>query len=249
MMKKTIFTLVSMIGLAAADTTAWETVYELTSEEGIAINRGTSGIKLESYAAQPLTLSNLSGCFIMKTDGNTSPAIGKVDITFSLTDASSATTLVTFAADSNSSGKSGWGVIVDGGSLYLGQMNVNISNTTSDMNNTDCRTSVGTVTTGTTYTLSVISTASTTGTLYPGRGSDNFIVSLSYGETTTTTTVAGFGLNGNALNRIYIGGSQSSGDTGSVGTITRFALSVPEPATATLSLLALAGLAARRRRQ
>ena len=122
---------------------------------------------------------------------------------------------------------------------------------------------IGTVTANTSYTLSIISSASTTGangsTVSPSRGTDNFSVTLSSDSMTTpvTSTVAGFSLDGNSLGRVYIGGSKSPDDSGTFGNVTSFALSipgtaptpsVPEPTTATLSLLALAGLAARRRR-
>ena len=248
-MKKAFFAFVSMLGLAVADTTVWNTVYEST--EDITLGRANKGVALQSDTL----LQALDGCFISKVGSDTSPAVGKLDLTFTLTNTSLTTTLVTFAA--NSSTQAGWGVTVNNGSLYLGQMTVNSGNTTSAMASyTSNCSSVGTVTTDTTYTLSVISTASTTGTsgaVSPGRGIDNFLVTLSDGSNTTTTTVAGFGLNGSTLNRIYVGGSNSMSDTGTIGTVSQLSLSipgvaVPEPATATLSLLALVGLAARRRR-
>lgn len=260
-MKKTILAMMALSGLAMADSIYWDQTY---SASNITLNRGDDGINLASLTEGALVIDDLSGYFINKVNNDTSPALGKVDITFTLTNVTAANTI--FAIAANSASQAGWGVTVKDGSLYLGQMTVNSGNTTSAMHNysANCA-AIGAVSTNTSYTLSIISSASTTGangaTVSPGRGIDNFTVTLSSDSMTpVTSTVAGFGLNGSSLSRVYIGGSNSTGDSGTFGDVTSFALSipgtaptptpvVPEPATATLSLLALAGLAARRRRK
>ncbi len=259
-MKKTIVALLALGSVAMADSIYWDQAYSASS---ITLNRGDDGINLSSLAEGALNINDISGYFISKVGDDTSPALGKVDITFTLTDITTTNTLFTIAA--NSASQAGWGVTIKEGSLYLGQMTVNSDNTTSAMHSYDANCSaIGIVTTNTSYTLSIISSASTTGangsTVSPGRGIDNFSVALSSDSMTTpvTSTVAGFGLNGSSLSRVYIGGSNSTGDSGIFGNVTSFALSipgtaptpnVPEPTTTTLSLLALAGLAGRRRRK
>lgn len=259
-MKKTIIALLAIGSVAMADSIYWDQAYSASS---ITLNRGDDGINLSDLTEGALDITDISGYFISKVGNDTSPALGKVDITFTLTDVTSTNTLFTIAA--NSASQAGWGVTIKEGSLYLGQMTINAGNTTSAMHNYAANCSaIGTVTANTSYTLSVISSASTTGangsTVSPGRGTDNFSVTLSTDSMTTpvTATVAGFGLNGSSLSRVYIGGSNSTSENGTFGNVTSFALSIPgtaptpsipEPTTAALSLLALAGLAARRRRK
>ena len=258
-MKKTIIALLALGAVAMADSIYWDQAY---SVENVSLKRGLSGVNLSSLEEGALDIDDISGYFINKVDGDTSPALGKVDLTFTLTDVTSTNTLFTIAA--NSSGQAGWGVTIKEGSLYLGQMTINTDNTTSAMYSYSANcTAIGTVSTNTSYTLSIISSASTKGaddtTVAAGRGIDNFSVTLSSDSMAPSSyTVAGFGLNGNSLNRVYIGGSNSQSESGTYGSVSSFALSipgtaptpaVPEPTTATLSLLALAGLAARRRRK
>ena len=243
-----------------ADSIYWDQAYSASS---ITLNRGDDGINLSNLAEGALDIADISEYFISRENNDTCPGLGKVDITFTLTDVTSTNTL--FAIAANSATQAGWGVTIKGGSLYLGQMTINTGNTTSAMHtySANCST-IGTVTANTSYTLSIISSASTTGTdgstVSPGRGTDNFSVTLSSDSMATpvTSTVAGFLLNGDSLSRVYIGGSNGTADSGTFGNVTSFALSipgtaptppVPEPTTATLSLLALAGLAARRRRK
>lgn len=259
-MKKTIIALLAIGSVAMADSIYWDQAYSASS---ITLNRGDDGINLSALDEGALDITDISGYFISRTNGDTSPGLGKVDITFTLTDVTSTNTLFAIAASSDN--KTGWSVTIKEGSLYLGQMTINASNTTSAMSDYSANcSSIGTVTANTSYTLSIISSESTTeangSTVSPGRGTDNFSITLSSASMTTpvTSTVAGFGLNGTNLSRVYIGGSNSMSESGTFGTVTSFALSipgtaptpnVPDPATATLSLLDLAGLAARHRRK
>ena len=71
---------------------------------------------------------------------------------------------------------------------------------------------------------------------------DTLVYSASYG---TETNRIGFGTTFNP--QIYFGAGVN-GANATVMTVSQATLHVPEPATATLSLLALAGLCARRRR-
>ena len=258
-MKKTLVALLALGSVAMADSIYWDQAY---STSGINLNRGDDGVNLSQLTEGALSVNDISGYFINKVGNDTSPGLGKVDITFTLTDVTTANTLFTIAA--NSDKQAGWGVTIKDGSLYLGQMTINAGNTTSAMHSytANC-TAIGTVSANTSYTLSIISNASTLGangaTVSAGRGIDNFSITLtSDSMEPVSTTAAGFGLNGTTINRVYLGGSNSTNDNGTFGTVTNFALSipgtaptpvVPEPATATLSLLALAGLAARRRRK
>ena len=121
-------------------------------------------------------------------------------------------------------------LVVDGeGALTL------VGSSISDVN------SVGTVTTGTEYTLTLtkIDTA----------------VTITLGDASVTATLNNYS---GTINNIALGGITGGGDRVPVlvselkmssVTVNPSAPAVPEPTTATLSLLALAGLAARRRRK
>ena len=249
-MKKTLIALMAMASSAMAQA-EWIVVDTFEPEDGYTLKQGGDGIDLDFSD----TLSN--GAFICnKIDGsNTSPAVGKAEMDFVLTNTEVTATLINFSTSSTDRGS--WGVVLKDGNLYLGQMVTNDSNTTSAMYswNQNCFT-LGEVSEGTAYTLTIISSASTTGangkSVIAGRGVDNFQVELSTGGAVVWSTYcAGFGLNSNGegLQYVTIGGSNSLSETAVFGSVSKLVLSVPEPTTATLSLLALCGLAARRRRK
>ena len=99
-------------------------------------------------------------------------------------------------------------------------------------------TATGTVTVGTVYTLTFVKLGNE--------------VTLSAGDASVTATLSGFT---GTIDNIALGGNTGEGNrvpvlvSGMVMSSVTPAPAVPEPTTATLSLLALAGLAARRRRK
>ena len=125
-MKKTIIALLAIGSVAMADSIYWDQAYSASS---ITLNRGNGGINLSGLTEGALDIANISGYFISKVNSDTSPALGKVDITFTLTDVTTTNTLFTIASDS--AALAGWGVTIKDGSLYLGQMTIHSDETTS----------------------------------------------------------------------------------------------------------------------
>lgn len=133
--------------------------------------------------------------------------------------------------------------IQSNGTLTFCRLNISDSEVISISDNIN---SIATLSIGSTYSISLASSGSTTDSPIIGRGTDNFTITLMQDDTLLSeTTVAGFGLNGVKLESILIGDADSS-VTGTVSDINIY--TIPEPSTATLSLLALSGLLLRRRR-
>ena len=242
-MKNTFLVLMALTGVATAtDTINWIKAYQ--SEESITLNRGDDGVSLD--------IPDIIGdeYFLANVNGDKSPAVGKLEMAITFTNVNTTSTVIAFSNDGGA--QCGWGVTIKDGSLYVGQMTVNSSNTTSVMTNytANC-TEIGQVVSNKAYTLTLISYGTENSDGKPGRGDDNFYFVLSDGVDQTSGYAAGFGLNGTTgLKYIELGGSNGTADSGQFGTVSSLSLYVvPEPTTATLSLLALCGLAARRRRK
>ena len=196
----------------------------------------------------PITLSyTTSDYFISKTGSDTSPAWGEMVITFTLNGLATAGTehnLVNVLSSNIGTGQgqsvqyNAYGFYVNGSTLTFGRSHCNASNSLTLADNKVVVTD--SLAANTTYTLTILSQA--TGSTV-GRGSDNFAITLtSDAGVNITKTAAGFGLNGEKCTGFVLGDADLNGSA-------TFSANVPEPATATLSLLALAGLAARRRRK
>ena len=78
-----------------------------------------------------------------------------------------------------------------------------------------------------------------------GRGSENFTITISCEEFSKTITASGFGLNGDEFAYMELGG-----ENGPSGTISHLTIkTIPEPASALLSMLTLVSFTVRRRRK
>lgn len=132
------------------------------------------------------------------------------------------------------------------GNLVFSRQSLTLNNgalsITPDVNNTILLTQLNA---NQTYNITLTSLATPNAQNTPGRGDDNFIVSVSSATGKETMSAPGFGLNGSYFSELLIGD-----DNGASGSVSELSLStVPEPGTATLSLLALAALAMRRARR
>ena len=88
-------------------------------------------------------------------------------------------------------------------------------------------------------------------TMYGGVGEDGLVTVYLNGNKAASCTMAGTNRHSTSninAGLVFLADRQSPSTSGVVGGISSVSLYVPEPATATLSLLALVGLAARRRR-
>lgn len=238
-MKKTLIALLAMAGMATAAVPYWEsdTVYELDSQATI-----TSS-----------TIGETSGYIITKTNNNTSPAPLIMNMEFSLSSFGTVSEhLVSFIADTPY-GNSAYGFnVASNGTLSFGRSGPSNITSTTDASTFDSgfSTTVTTLSLNTNYNLMLQSHATPDADGNPGRGSDNFTIILTNLDNTSASPVEmtwnGFGLNGNRFEKICIGSNLTGGTM--AGTVSKLSIVAPEPATATLSLLALAGMAARRRR-
>lgn len=174
----------------------------------------------------------------------------RLDMEFTLTSFGSVTEhLISFGADKGTGSNAyGFAVAANGG-LTFGRMGTNnlTSTTAATTFDNGCSTAITTLRTDTRYHLTLQSHASGSPV---GRGADNFTIVLTNLTDTAVSpvsvTAAGFGLNGNSFANLRVGSNITAGTM--AGTVSKLTLVAPEPATATRSLLALAGLVARRRR-
>ena len=236
-MKKTLIALMALAGVAMADTMNWTgSNYDLSD--------------LTTISAS--TIGNTDGWIISKTGSDTSPAPVIVTITFTITQnpGSYDQHFLSFGSDGDTSSNAYGFKVKTSGQLEFGQMGTNDLIGTGDGVGTGYTCVIAdSLTLDDHYELTLVSKASGD---TPGRGSDNFDITLTNLDTNEviTKTAQGFGLNGSAFGNLFIGSACSSDTDVMKGNISSISICspVPEPATATLSLLALAGLAARRRR-
>ena len=240
-MKKTLIALMALAGVAMAKPAtmwapedygyvAYQTTTDLSLTSSTTINASSFDIPYGNDNA-------VNGLFIAKDGGDTSPGFAKVVLTLNLTNLDATGNIFTVQTDAQQN-QSGWGFYLGAeGALTFGQTNWNGGNPTIHTTKASC----GTLTAETEYTITIVSNG--TGSVV-GRGTDNFTITVAAeGLETASYTADGFGLNGNYVNKLMVG--SANGVNGTLGVVAY----VPEPATATLSLLALAGLAARRRRK
>lgn len=232
-MKKTLIALMAMAGVTYGSIP--KSFCHTVAEQ--------SGLNL----SEAITLNYESAeYFIKKTGDDTSPAVGAFVMSFSLTDIPVSGTNQNLihvrssdigTAYGQSQAQNSYGFFVNGNTLTFGKSNCDASNTLTAFSKTDIFTALEA---NTTYTLTLYSQE--TGSPV-GRGTDNFAIELTSGQNVLYSgNLAGWGLNGSKCTGFLIGDVDLKGNA-------TFKALIPEPATASLSLLALAGLAARRRRK
>jgi len=223
-MKKTIIALLALAGVAAADT------YELDMKD---VTFGSADTLTKSNEAMNWADGAVYETWYME---------------FKLSDVTATEYKATITAGPGGSNSSGLSVSAKAGSITLGTGSSNVIS------------SAGSLTFTTTDTLTF---AYYDGTAYLGNMTTKKYISASTDLPSTTTMTSGTSrawANGNPTGTTQIGATSiasldnldiPAGYTLDMGTLmtTGVAPSVPEPTTATLSLLALAGLAARRRRK
>ena len=240
-MKKTLIALMALAGVAMAKPAtlfAPEDYGYVAYQTDAALSLSSSTTINASSFDLPYGNSNTeNGLFIARDGGDTSPGFAKVVLTLNLTNLDATGNIFTVQTDAQQN-QSGWGFYLGAeGALTFGQTNWNGGNPTIHTTKASC----GTLTAETEYTITIVSSG--TGSVV-GRGTENFTITVAAeGIEAATYTADGFGLNGNYVNKLMVG--SANGVNGTLGVVAY----IPEPATATLSLLALAGLAARRRRK
>ena len=252
-MKKTLIALLALAGVASAAIVTTPTTLEDPKDYSYVVYEGTNlNLSSATTVEGSSMISNIEssdfsssvGYFISDTKSdandphNCSPGFGKVVLTLNLTNLTGTGNIfsVITAGGAVDNNYRGWGVILKAdGALTFARVK-------GDTTIHDQATSLGTLEAGTTYTITIVSNGTKDSNGIVGRGTGNFDISVFDGTTANTYSVTGFGLNGQYLDKFVIG--QASGVNGTLSVTAM----VPEPATATLSLLALAGLCARRRR-
>lgn len=237
-MRKTLFIAALSLGLGMAASAA--TVF--TNAGDISLSQ-TNSFNDSALAA-----------LITSPNGNTSPGTGTIMMWVTLdTLPANLSSLIAVESirnngDSASGGSlNGWGVMVGSdGKLQICQQNIT-NHTTAASASSKVTTADG-ISTGA-FHLAISSAG--------GRNAGNFILYVN-GEQVATCT--GFGLNGNKFGNLLVGGNGLSGmasgltvddsvlDSDGIKAIMESTRPVPEPATASLSLLGLAALMMRRRR-
>ena len=262
-MKKTLIALMALAGVAyaGAPVISSPSVLDDPSDFGYLAYQGT-GISLTTttnVTTSDLSLpygmdANVDGLLIAntvdtknanETQNNGSPGFAKVVLTLNLNSLDSTGNVFTLTATGYNAVNDyrGWGISVGAeGVLTFARVN-------ADTSVKDNSTSLGSLVAGTTYTITIISNGTPDANGLVGRGTGNFDISVDDGSGSVANyAAAGFGFNGDHFDKIIIGKGTASGATAVDGVVS-VAVYIPEPATATLSLLALAGLAARRRRK
>ena len=250
-MKKTLIALMALVGVASAASTPVTMVspadYDYVVYEGTNLNL-TSVTEVEGSAMisgmETASYASTAGYFISNTildngEHNGSPGFSKVVLTLNLTDTTGTGNIFSVITGADGGIRDtyrGWGINLEAdGALTFARVQASGAIT-------DNKTSLGTLEAGSTYTITIVSNGTKNNDGIVGRGTGNFDISVFNGTTTQTYTANGFGLDGSYLDKFIIG--QANGVNGTLSVTAM----VPEPATATLSLLALAGLCARRRR-
>ena len=252
-MKKTLITLLALTGVAAADTV---TIAPLTSSEGWTVGhentRKTINAVLDTTAAT-LTLTNADwsrgyGVYTLADAITLTNVADRLTVSFTIntTNLNSLVTgtlvgsgkAITLGHGSyNDSGENGGNGIQSGISTDTTGVFYNMQkSTTGGVFVTPDKTVDDSFTANTPLTLTTTVEWNTT--------KSQFVASLSYGETSLTSYDLGTSY---TLDKLVF--SLDGSSTQTVSGVSVSANLVPEPATATLSLLALAGLAARRRRR
>ena len=262
-MKKTLITLLALAGVAyaAAPVISSPSVLDDPSDFGYLAYQGTdiSLTTTTNVTTSDMSLpyginANVDGLLIANTvdtkaDGsatqnNGSPGFAKVVLTLNLNSLDSTGNVFTLTGTGNgaSGDYRGWGISVGtAGALTFARVK-------ADTGINDNQLSLGNLVAGTAYTITIISNGTPDDNGLVGRGAGNFDISVDDGNSVANYTANGFGFNGDHFDKIIIGKGTANGATGVDGVVS-VAVYIPEPATATLSLLALAGLATRRRRR
>ena len=223
-MKKTIIALLALAGVAAADT------YELDMK---AVTFGSADTLTKSNQAMSWADGAVYETWYME---------------FKLSEVTATEYIATITAGNATQPSNGLSVSAKAGSITLGTGNKSVISSAGSLEFT---------------TTDTLTFAYYDGTAYLGNMTTKEYISASTGLPSTTTMTSGTSrawANGNPTGSTQIGATSiaslddldiPSGYTLDMGTLmtTGVAQSVPEPTTATLSLLALAGLAARRRRK
>ncbi len=223
-MKKTIIALLALAGVAAADT------YELDKK---AVTFGSAATLTSGNQAMSWADGAVYETWYME---------------FNLSDVTATEYKATITAGPGGSNSSGLSVSAKAGSITLGTGNAGVISSAGSLEFT---------------TTDTLTFAYYDGTAYLGNMRTKEYISASTGLPSTTTMTSGTSrawANGNPVGTTQIGATSiaslddldiPTGYTLDMGKLmtTGVAQSVPEPTTATLSLLALAGLAARRRRK
>ena len=254
-MKKTLIALMALASVASAAVTSAPSVLDDPSDFGYLAYQGT-GISLTTttnVTTSDLSLpygmnANVDGLLYANTvdqnGNNGSPGFAKVVLTLNLNSLDSTGNVFTLIGTGNNAVNDyrGWGISVGtAGALTFARVN-------ADTTVKDNSLSLGTLVAGTTYTITIISDGTPDANGIVGRGTGNFDISVDDGNSVANFAANGFGFNGDHFDKFVIGKGTASGATAVDGVVS-VAVYIPEPATATLSLLALAGLAARRRRK
>ncbi len=228
-MKKTIITLLVLAGVAIADTT-----YVLT-DLWKEVKFGT---------ADALTASNKS----MTWDGTKAYTSWYMEFSFTTVTATGFSATITAGPGGGNS--SGLSVSAKSGVITLGSGNTSVIDSTKSLSFA---------------TSDVLTFAFYDGKAYLGNKTDNTYISVTPASTLVTTMTSGTSrawANGNPTGSTQIGATKivnlgaltiTAGEKLDMATLMKTgvaqSVTIPEPTTATLSLLALAGLAARRRRK
>ena len=260
-MKKTLIALMALASVASAAVTSAPSVLDDPSDFGYLAYQGT-GISLTTttnVTTSDLSLpyginANVDGLLFANTvdtpnsgtgtQNNGSPGFAKVVLTLNLNSLDSTGNVFTLIGTGHNAVNDyrGWGISVGtAGALTFARVK-------ADAGINDNSLSLGTLVAGTTYTITIISNGTPDANGIVGRGTGNFDISVDDGNSVGNFTAAGFGFNGYEFDKLVIGKGTASGATAVDGVVS-VAVYIPEPATATLSLLALAGLAVRRRRK
>ena len=250
-MKKTLITLLALTGVAAADTV---TIAPLTSSEGWTVGHQNDGKTTDAVldttaATLTLTSGNWSRGYGVYTLADAITLTNEADrltvsFTINTTDLNSLVTGTLVGSDKaitlghgsySDEGKKGIqsGISTDTTGVFY---NMQGSKTGGVFVTPDKTTVDGTFTANTPLTLTTTIEWDTEKSL--------FVASLSYGSTSLSSYDLGTSY---TLDKLVF--SLDGASTQTVSGVSISANIVPEPTTATLSLLALAGLAARRRRK
>lgn len=258
-MKKTIIALIALSGLAGAYDAKDNGMKYNATDKDFSLTLYSSASTLSTSTLTTIATTDLSKYvegqdFISVVGSDKSPGLFSVSFSLTLTSLTSTGNIFTITSDGPWDSRGGGNKTSDkvGYGLYLdsnGALTFNRSDVTATYAVTmdDSKTVVATLGADKTYDIVLTSYAKPDASSKVGRASDNFYISVTpQGGTATTMNLAGFGLNAeDGLGAVVIG--SANGVAGSISNLT--IKSVPEPTTATLSLLALAGLVARRRRK
>ncbi len=252
-MKKTLITLLALAGVAAADTV---TIAPLTSSEGWTVghqNTSKSTNAVLDTTAATLTLTNADwsrgyGVYTLADAITLTNEADRLTVSFTINTTQLNSLVTGTLVGSDKAITLGHGSYADSGINGGNGIQSGISTDTTGVFYNMQSSNTGGVFVTPDKTVDNSFTANTpltlTTTVEWNTTKSQFVASLSYGQTSLTSYDLGTSY---TLDKLVF--SLDGNSTQTVSGVSVSANLVPEPATTTLSLLALAGLAARRRRK